>query len=154
MICPDDGSDLREEAQGVHACRSCRGRAILRDGFAAAQPVVHALLEPEQDRASGAFAHERGCPSCDRTMTPLRVGDQRCWLEWCPACGLLWIEKLDTYVVERLEKRIPLERAVHGIPAAERAAMASDMAHELERDGRLVRFLRRLRWALRWLTHP
>ena len=131
MTCPDDGSDLREEAPGVHACRRCNGRAMQRTAFEASHGDVENILEPEDDVHSGAFARERGCPECRRTMAPLRLGDQLCWLDWCAPCGVLWVEKLDTYVIDRLEKRIARTRAVLEIPAEERRRMSAEIARDV-----------------------
>lgn len=117
MICPDDGSDLSEEATGIYACRRCNGRAVARSAFAATHRDVENILEPEHDPDSGAFARERSCPRCRGNMMPLRLGIQLCWVDWCGACGILWFEKLDGYIVERLRKRVALERVIQEMPS-------------------------------------
>jgi len=155
MTCPDDGSELLEEAPGVYGCRRCRGHAMSRNAFEASHQDVENILEPEDDRRSGAFARERACPQCMLKMTPLRLGIQACWVDWCSQCGALWVEKLDTYVIERLERRIALERAVLEMAPYERRTMADDIAHDvgdLERTRRQLSLMTDLNQWFRWFV--
>ncbi len=61
-------------------------------------------------------------------MRPLRIGDQLARLESCDACGVLWVERLDEAIVERLERRHALARGVESFTPAERRDMAREMA--------------------------
>lgn len=152
MKCPDDGSELVEEAPDVFGCRRCRGHALQRSAFGASHRDVENILEPEDDHHSGAYARERTCPECKRTMRPLRIGIQLCWIDWCSECGILWVEKLDTYVIERLERRIALERAVLDIPPEQRRTMASEIAGDLERTRRELQLITDLNRWFRWFA--
>jgi hypothetical protein len=143
MNCPDDGLPLREEAEGRAACGLCRGRALSATAFDEAYPGMRAVLAPERDRESGAFARERRCPRCAAPMGPHRIGELLAWVEVCAPCQLHWVERLDEPAIVALRGRMARARAAAAMPAEERVEMASELAGEV---GAHERGLRRLRW--------
>jgi hypothetical protein len=145
MRCPDDGGALVEETVGVLGCRTCRGHALIDEAFARRHPGARELLAPEDDAASGAFARRRPCPSCARTMTPLKIGPLAAWVERCDACGIVWVERLDERVMEALVKRLARERAVASMPASERQQAASELASEVADHRRTLSAIEELR---------
>lgn len=152
MRCPDDGGELRAEPDGGWSCDGCRGQLIARVDLARTRPHAAGLLRPEEDGDSGAFARMRLCPRCGTTMMPQRIGDQLAWLEACAGCDLLWIEKLDVAVMDRLAKRAAVVAAVEAMPAADRRELARSMASEVAEQGRLVRMVKRIVAVLHGLT--
>ncbi len=145
MRCPDDGGELTQLGQSVFGCPHCRGRAFQASAFASAHPGVAGLLRPEGELASGAYARIRSCPSCQRPMSPLRLGQLEAWLDWCETCRLLWEEKLDEAVIEELKRRMSRDRAVSSMKPAERQAMAREIAGELasyRREAEVIEALR------------
>jgi hypothetical protein len=85
-------------------------------------------------------------------MLPERIGDQLAWLERCAACDLLWVEKLDLAVMDRLTRRAAVVRAVAELPEDERRELARGLAGEAAEQGRLVRWLKRIRRLLSAFT--
>lgn len=149
MCCPDDGTPLTRELEGVLACRTCRGHALIGEAFARRHPGTRELLEPEDDLASGAFARPRACPSCARMMAPLRLRRLAAWIDACEACGILWVERLDEPVMDALVKRVARDRAVASFPPSERERIAREIAAELADHRRTVDAIESLRlWLL------
>jgi Zn-finger nucleic acid-binding protein len=77
---------------------------------------------PERETPSKA----RLCPSCQRVMARYRTGDANSfWLDFCPACGLVWLDAgeweqleqsglapyLDIILTERWQKRVQSHKA-------------------------------------------
>jgi hypothetical protein len=154
VLCPDDGSSLTEEREGVSSCKRCLGRALSGRVFSELHPGVREVLRPEEDRASGAYARRRRCPSCEQTMVPLRVDTLLAWLDWCEPCEVLWVEKLDVSVIQGLISRRERARAAASIPVEERRRVAGEIAHELmenQRDLRIIKTIERLLWAIQGL---
>jgi len=126
--CPDDGQALAETKPGVSSCPRCQGRLVSRAGHAAVSPALEALLSEERDPRSGAFARVRDCPGCGGAMRPLRIGRDLAWIDGCQACGLLWVERLDQAVVDRLERSRRARERMATLSPRERAELASDLA--------------------------
>ena len=145
MLCPDDASELLESGNGVLSCRRCHGHAVSGAAFSAIHEDITQLLQAEEDRESGAYARVRLCPRCRRAMLPLRIGDQLAWLDSCEPCGIVWVEKLDEAVIQRLERRRALSRAVGALPPDARREMAHDIAREMADEHRQVRVLKVIR---------
>ncbi len=148
MLCPDDGSDLVDDATGVSSCRRCRGHAISGEAFSRIHADVAALLRRDEDRDGGGWARLRLCPACRGPMRPLRIDDQLAWLESCDAGAVLWVERLDDAVVERRERRHALARGVESFTPAERREMARDMAGEMAEENRRIRLIEWIRQML------
>lgn len=110
------------------------------------------MLRTEQDLDSGAYARVHLCPRCRGVMLPLRMGDQLAWLDACESCEVLWVEKLDEAVIQRLERRSALTRAVAALGPEDRREVAQDIAREMADDHRRLRVLKEIRELLYGLT--
>jgi Zn-finger nucleic acid-binding protein len=152
VICPDDGSELSDDVRGVSSCRRCQGHAISGEAFSKIHLDIKQMLRAEQDRKSGAYAHVRLCPRCGREMLPLRMGQQLAWLDSCDSCEVLWVEKLDRAVIERLERRKTVTSAVESLAPEERRHLARDIAYEMADDQRQLRVIKAIRELLYGLT--
>ncbi|MCM2332467.1 MAG: hypothetical protein NDI82_00785 [Anaeromyxobacteraceae bacterium] len=151
MYCPDDGTLLGGPSAEVQACRTCRGRLVSVRAFEDLQPAVHALLRPEEDRASGAFARVRVCPGCARAMRPLRLAAMPAWLDWCEPCQRLWVERLDEPVIEGLRARLARARGAAALAPEARQEAAVGIAEEVATHQRELADLRLVRLVLEFL---
>jgi len=145
MFCPDDGSELLEVATGLSRCRLCQGQAVSQERFGEISPDVTALLRAEHDRESGAYGRVRACPRCGHSMRPLRMGEFPAWVESCASCDLLWVERLDGPVIERLARRTSIDRAVRSLSPGERQDMAREIAGELSQGERELAAIERMK---------
>jgi Zn-finger nucleic acid-binding protein len=86
------------------------------------RPTVEPASLPGRETPSKA----RLCPSCQRIMERYRTGDANSfWLDYCPACGLAWLDAgeweqletsglapyLDIILTERWQKSIQSQKA-------------------------------------------
>ncbi len=125
MNCPDHNRALVPRAQGDLRCPFCDGALMTGDQLEQQLPGASALLEVERSPPRGPT---RVCPECAKPMRRLRIGSSAAWLEACPSCERLWVEKADVRTLQALLKRSARQTAYAGLPADERAAMAGELA--------------------------
>ena len=154
MLCPDDGCELVDDAGGVSACKRCRGHAVSGEAFSRIGRDLRQMLRAEHDRDSGAYARVRLCPRCGRTMLPLRIENELAWLDSCDRCEVLWVEKLDDAVIERLERQKAVKDAVESLTAEDRRAIARDVTREMADNYRELRVLKAIRQLLYAFAPP
>jgi hypothetical protein len=85
-------------------------------------------------------------------MLPLKMGEQLAWLDSCDSCEVLWVEKLDEAVIERLERRKAVTSAVESLAADDRRAIARDIAREMADHHRQLRVIQAIKELLDGLT--
>lgn len=115
--CPDDGGPLSPTARGL-ACRACGGAALEPAELEALSPSIAASLRLETDERSGAFALRRRCPRCEAAMAPWRLSERRLWIERCPSCELLWLDRNDLLLLRTYGPAQPARPPSPSAPAA------------------------------------
>jgi hypothetical protein len=87
-------------------------------------------------------------------MVPLRIESELAWLDSCDRCEVLWVEKLDDAVIERLERKKAVKDAVESLRPEDRRAIAHDVTRELADSERQLRLLKAIRELLYALAQP
>lgn len=123
--------ERHEPADGLLAQRCPRCQAVVL----ALEDYLPWIERHYSDRPAAAPSHLAGrempskarlCPSCQRFMARYRTGDANSfWLDFCPACGIVWLDAgeweqlersglasyLDIILTERWQKDIQSRRA-------------------------------------------
>ena len=77
---------------------------------------------------------ERRCPQCEVPMAPLRIGKAEAFIERCPSCESLWVEKPDLRTLELLAKSAARQAAYASMSDAEKKELASGLAEATKVD--------------------
>ena len=88
-------------------------------------PGAGALLKPEPSPPKG---RTRQCLDCAKPMGSLRIGTSAAWVEQCPDCARVWVEKADVRTLHLLLKRSSRQSAYASLSSPERASLAGDLA--------------------------
>lgn len=129
--CPDDGLPLKPERDGTFTCNRCGGALWAVAELEARAPGVAAQLALETDPNSGGHAHPRLCGDCGAPMAPWRIGRSEAWLEKCPSCEHLWLERQDRRTVEMLCRQQARQAAYQTFDAKERQELAGGIAESV-----------------------
>ncbi|MBI5542542.1 MAG: rhomboid family intramembrane serine protease [Deltaproteobacteria bacterium] len=128
MNCPDDACVLTGHGDECLTCPRCSGELWSSDQLAARAASLPGQLTPETRRDSGAFARIRACPSCSAPMAPLQIASMEAWVERCPTCGWVWLEKQDLRTMAMLARRQSRVAAFQSFRPEERQEMAQGLA--------------------------
>jgi membrane associated rhomboid family serine protease len=129
--CPDDGLPLKPERDGTFTCSRCGGALWSASDLDTRAPGVAALLALETDPNSGGHAYPRTCGDCGVPMVPWRIGESEAWLEKCPSCEHLWLERQDRRTVEMRGKQRARQAAYGTFDAKERRELAGGIAESV-----------------------
>ena len=71
---------------------------------------------------------------CGRPMVPLRLAQLDAWVERCPACEVLWVEKQDRRSLVLCTKQKARKVAYQSFSPKEREVMATELAQDVAPD--------------------
>ena len=130
MRCPDHN---RELVNG--ACPLCGGM-FLSDGNAleAMAAGASSRLKPEERPDSLAYKKVRLCPEDAVPMAPLRIDRLEAWVEKCPTCEGLWVEKSDVRTLTMLHKSKQRQQGYASLSDAEKKELAQGLAESTARE--------------------
>lgn len=129
--CPDDGLPLKPEPGGSLACARCGGALWSAEDLETRAPGVAAQLALETNPNSGGHAVPRTCGDCGVPMAPWRIGTMEAWLEKCPQCEQLWLDRQDRRTVEMIGKRQARQTAYKSLDENDRKELAGGLAESV-----------------------
>lgn len=125
MRCPDHPRELVNLR-----CQLCHGELMSASELDTKLPKATALLSP----APTARVKERKCPQCELAMVPQRIGKAEAFVERCPSCESLWVEKSDLKTLELLSKSAARQAAFASMTDAEKRELAGGLAEATHVD--------------------
>lgn len=126
MKCPDHpGRELFNLK-----CPVCQGELLTESELETRLPGSTAQLTPD----SKARAKPRQCPQCAVPMFPNRIGKVEAFIERCPQCEALWVERADLKTLELLSKAAARQAAYASMSEAEKKELAEGLAEATKVD--------------------
>lgn len=125
--CPDHARELVDGPSG-RGCPFCAGVLLTPGELEQQRSGAATVLEVEAREDALPFKKPRRCPDCGQPMTPLRIGRLEAWIEKCPACELLWVERTDLASLSLVTKTIQRQDAWASMDGAARAEAAKELA--------------------------
>ncbi|MBL8956979.1 MAG: rhomboid family intramembrane serine protease [Myxococcaceae bacterium] len=125
MRCPDHPRDLNDSK-----CPVCAGELMAPGDLEARVPGSSALLAP----APTARVKARQCPQCSTPMVPQRIERAEAFVERCPGCEALWVERSDLRTLQLYAKSAARRAAYASMSDAEKKELAHGLAEATKGD--------------------
>ena len=126
MRCPDHPRELKDDLR----CPVCFGELMAPSELETRLPGSTALLAP----APTARVKPRQCPQCSTPMVPQRIEKAEAFVERCPGCESLWVEKSDLRTLELYAKSAARRAAYASMSDDEKKELAQGLAEATKGD--------------------